>query len=169
MSIQQPPRRPLRSPAPVASDAERVVQGLRRVVRALESFSQEIYRNYGLTAPQLWALKTLRREGPVPIGRLAAALAVHQSSLSLLVDRLAGRGLVRRRRSSQDRRVVELTLTPRGRTLADEAPEPAQGRLLYALTQVSPARVKEIRLAVDEIVGAMEASDVEARFFFADG
>jgi DNA-binding MarR family transcriptional regulator len=146
-----------------------VVQGLRRVVRALQTFSQDIYRNYGLTAPQLWALKTLRREGAIPIGRLAAALAVHQSSLSLLIDRLAQRGLVRRRRSSEDRRVVELSLTPRGRTLADEAPEPAQGRLLHALRQLPASRVRDIRSAVEEIVTAMEASGTEARFFFADG
>ncbi|HKV76033.1 MAG TPA: MarR family winged helix-turn-helix transcriptional regulator [Gemmatimonadales bacterium] len=146
-----------------------MVQGLRRVVRALQSFSQDIYRNYGLTAPQLWALKTLLRLGPMPVGRLAAELAVHQSSLSLLVDRLEARSLVRRRRSSQDKRVVELLLTTRGRTLAAEAPEAAQGRLRHALDQLPAARVKEIRQAVEQIVAAMEASDLEARFFFADG
>ncbi len=154
---------------PPSADADRVVQGLRRVVRALQSFSQDIYRNYGLTAPQLWALKTLLRLGPMPVGRLAAELAVHQSSLSLLVDRLEARSLVRRRRSSQDKRVVELLLTTRGRTLAAEAPEAAQGRLRHALDQLPAARVKEIRQAVEQIVAAMEASDIEARFFFADG
>ncbi len=165
MQIEPHPR-----PAPPPSaDADRVVQGLRRVVRALQSFSQDIYRNYGLTAPQLWALKTLLRLGPMPVGRLAAELAVHQSSLSLLVDRLEARGLVRRRRSSQDKRVVELLLTTRGRTLAAEAPEAAQGRLRHALDQLPAARVKEIRQAVEQIVAAMEASDLEARFFFADG
>jgi DNA-binding MarR family transcriptional regulator len=151
------------------SDADRVVQGLRRVVRALESFSHDIYRNYGLTAPQLWALKTLQREGTLPVGRLARLLAVHQSSLSLLIDRLEARGLVRRRQSRKDKRVVELLLTPRGRTLATEAPEAAQGRLLHALEQLPAARVREIRQAVEQIVDAMEASDIEARFFFADG
>ncbi len=165
MQIEPHPR-----PAPPPSaDADRVVQGLRRVVRALQSFSQDIYRNYGLTAPQLWALKTLLRLGPMPVGRLAAELAVHQSSLSLLVDRLEARSLVRRRRSSQDKRVVELLLTTRGRTLAAEAPEAAQGRLRHALDQLPAARVKEIRQAVEQIVAAMEASDLEARFFFADG
>ncbi len=171
MSIQISRIRPRRSSPPAApgTDAERVVQGLRRVVRALQTFSQEIYRNYGLTAPQLWALKTLRREGSMPIGRLAEALAVHQSSLSLLVDRLAARGLVRRRRGQTDRRVVDLVLTPRGRTLADDAPEAAQGRLLHGLEKLPPARVREIRASVDQIVDAMEAGDIEARFFFADG
>ncbi|MEO8030879.1 MAG: MarR family transcriptional regulator [Gemmatimonadota bacterium] len=170
MSIQTSTTRPRRSPPPAApgTDAERVVQGLRRVVKALQSFSQEIYRNYGLTAPQLWALKTLRRDGSMPIGRLAEALAVHQSSLSLLVDRLADRGLVRRRRGQTDRRVVELVLTPRGRTLADDAPEAAQGRLLHALGKLPGGRVREIRTAVDQVVEAMEAGDVEARFFFSD-
>lgn len=168
MSIQHA-KAPARARPAVLSDPDRVVQGLRRVVRALQTFSQDIYRNYGLTAPQLWALKSLQRAGPLPVGQLARALAVHQSSLSLLIDRLEQRGLVRRRRSRSDGRVVELLLTPRGHTLAAEAPEAAQGRLLHALEQLPAPRVREIREAVEQIVGAMEASDVEARFFFADG
>jgi DNA-binding MarR family transcriptional regulator len=154
---------------PPAADADRIVQGLRRVVRALEAFSSEVYRTYGLTAPQLWALKTLQRKGPLSAGRLAEALAVHQSSLSVLIARLEQRGLVRRVRPRQDRRIVELALTSRGRVIAAEAPEPAQGRLLHGLRTMAPPRVRRIRVAIDEIVEIMEASDVEATFFFAGG
>jgi hypothetical protein len=50
-----------------------------------------------------------------------------------------------------------------------EALEPAQGRLLHGLSGMSPARTRSIRRAVDDLVGAMEAEDVEARFFFEDG
>ena len=130
-------RRPRRPDAPQA-DTVQIVQGLRRIVKALHSYSQDVYRTYALTAPQLWALKTLQREGPMPAGRLAQALAVHQSSLSLLVDRLEERGLVQRIRTATDRRVVRLALTRRGVALAAMAPQPAQGRLLHALQVMSP-------------------------------
>lgn len=150
------------------SDTAAIVQGLRRIVKALQAYSQDVRSGYGLTGPQLWALKTLQRNGRMPVGRLADALVVNQSSVSTLVDRLARRGFVRRIRGRTDRRFVEVALTPRGRALAADAPDAAQGRLLHALEAMSAPGVRRIRRAVDELVQAMEAMDVNARFFFSD-
>jgi hypothetical protein len=50
-----------------------------------------------------------------------------------------------------------------------EAPEPAQGRLLHGLSGMPPGKLRNIRRAVEDLVGAMEAEDVEARFFFEEG
>lgn len=149
-------------------EATAIVQGLRRIVHALERYSRELRRDYGLTAPQRWALATLHREGPLTTGRLAEALHVHQSSASVLLKRMERRGLVRRTRAREDRRRVRAELTERGTALAREAPQPAQGRLLHGLANLPLARVREIRAAVDDLVRAMEVERVEARFFFSD-
>jgi len=164
-----PTRRPGAPPGlPAASDATAIVQGLRRIVHALQLYSQDVYRSYHLTAPQLWALKTLQRDGPLSAGHLARSLAVHQTSVSVLIQRLERRGLVRRARVTPDRRFVRVELTERGAALAGEAPEPAQGRLLHALDAMPPREIRAIRRAVDRLVQAMEASDVAAQFFFSD-
>ena len=146
-----------------------IVVGLRRIVRALEVYSHEVRRTYGLTAPQLWALKTLAEKGPLTTGQLAEALLIHPSSASLLVDRLERRGLVRRTRLRTDRRFVRIELTDRAVNVSAVAPEPAQGRLLHGLGGMSRKRIGAIRRAVDDLVDAMEATDVEARFFFSEG
>jgi DNA-binding MarR family transcriptional regulator len=138
-------------------------------VKALHSYSQDVRRAYGLTGPQLWALKVLQASSRMSMGELAAALAVHQSSASILVNRLEKRGLVRRMRGRLDHRFVDMALTRRGAALAAGAPEAAQGRLLHALEAMPPRDVRKIRHAVDRLVQAMEATDVNARFFFADG
>ena len=106
---------------------------------------------------------------PLTIGELAGQLLVHQSSASLLVHRLERRGLVRRARVRDDRRFVRIELTERGAALAAAAPAPAQGRLLHGLGAMSPARVHRTWRAVEDLVRIMEAENVEARFFFADG
>lgn len=157
------------SRAPAAPDhVAQIVQGLRRIVRALHAFSQEVHRDFGLTGPQLWALKTLQRAGSLSTGELAVALAVHQSSASILLDRLERRGLIRRVKGVTDRRVVRIELTSRGAALSATAPEPAQGRLLYGLRAMSEREIGEIRQSVDRLVEAMEAGDTQARFFFSD-
>ncbi len=150
------------------TDTAGIVQGLRRIVKALQTYSQDVRSAYGLTGPQLWALKTLQRGGRLTVGRLAAALAVHQSSISILLDRLERRGLVRRVRSQPDRRIVQVELTKRGATMAADAPDAAQGRLLHALGSMSAEQLRRTRRVVDQLVNAMEAGDVHARFFFSD-
>lgn len=123
---------------------------------------------YGLTGPQLWALKTLQQQGPLAVGQLATALVVHQSSISILLDRLERRRLVRRFRREPDRRVVRVELTRRGAVIAADAPEAAQGRLLHALARMPAEEVRRIRNTVHRLVNAMEATGVSARFFFSD-
>lgn len=170
ISIQLPtlPTLRSRSARPAPDDVAQIVQGLRRIVKALHTYSQDVYRNFGLTGPQLWALKTLQRAGSLSTGDLAVALAVHQSSVSILIDRLERRGLVRRVRGSRDRRVVRIELTRRGAALSAMAPEPAQGRLLHGLRAMSPRDVRQVRRSVDRLVAAMEAGETEPRFFFSD-
>ncbi len=155
------------SPADKPEDVEAIVQGLRRVVKALEVYSRDVELTFGVTGPQLWALKTLERSGPLPVSRLAEELAVHQTSASLLVSRLEHRGLIRRTRSQQDRRVVLLSLTRQGRAIAKRAPEAAQGRLMHGLLAMPGREVRQIRVAVERIVESMEAKNIEATFFFA--
>lgn len=164
--LTQPPGR--RRVSTGSTDTARIVQGLRRIVKALQTYSQDVRSAYGLTGPQLWALKTLEREGRLTVGRLAAALVVHQSSVSILLDRLEKRGLVQRRRRPPDRRHVQVELTSRGAAIAADAPEAAQGRLLHSLGLMSAEQLRGARRVVEQLVDAMEAGDVRARFFFSD-
>lgn len=163
MSIRRPRRR-----RPSAEIPE-IVNGLRRIVRALELFSRETHRDFGLTAPQLWALKALEHHGPLPVGALAEQLHVGQSSVSILLTRLQERGLVRRVRQKDDKRIVCIELTDRAVALCRTAPDPAQSRLVHGLSRMPGAQLTRIRLSIDELTYALEAEDVKPTFFFPEG
>jgi DNA-binding MarR family transcriptional regulator len=149
-------------------DVASIVQSLRRMTRAIELYSQDVQRSFGLTGPQLWTLKNLLRQGPLTPNRLATSLAVDQSSVSSLLKRLEAKGLISRTRVAEDQRSVRIDLTPAGRDLATRAPDAAQGRLLHGLNQMPPIRVRSLRRSMETLVQAMEAADIEARFFFSD-
>lgn len=142
-----------------------VFQQLRRMVHALDTFSREVEGRFGLTAPQLWALWELG-QGPLALKDLAARLQVHPSTLVGVIDRLAARGLVSRTQDPVDRRRVSIALTQAGAALRDGAPHPAQGRLLHGLRAMKAGEVAELHQALGRLVAAMEAEDLEARFFF---
>jgi DNA-binding MarR family transcriptional regulator len=69
---------------------------------------------FGLTPPQLFALRQLDPEQPVPMRALAQALHCDSSNVTGLVDGLAAQGLVERREAEHDRRVRMLVVTEQG-------------------------------------------------------
>jgi DNA-binding MarR family transcriptional regulator len=70
-----------------------------------------------VTTSQLKVLKLVARTNARRIGDVADFLAVSNAAASKAVDRLVRRGLIRRTEAASDRRAVELSLTPEGRTL----------------------------------------------------
>lgn len=69
---------------------------------------------FGLTPPQLFALRALDPARPVPMRELAAELHCDSSNVTGLVDGLQARGLVQRRPDEHDRRVRMLVVTQQG-------------------------------------------------------
>jgi DNA-binding MarR family transcriptional regulator len=74
---------------------------------------------FGLTPPQMFALRALDPEQPVPMRELAAQLHCDSSNVTGLVDGLEAHGLVERRSAEQDRRVRMLVVTERGEQVRD--------------------------------------------------
>ena len=68
-----------------------------------------------LSLVHLHVLTILETEGPLPMSRLADALDVSVASATGIVDRMEQRGLVERRHSASDRRVVQVHETDAGR------------------------------------------------------
>jgi DNA-binding MarR family transcriptional regulator len=94
-----------------------LLASLRHALRRFLRFSQEAARASGLTPQQhqaLLAIKGFPGRDYVSVGELAARLHLRHHSAVGLVDRLAGRQLVRRLPSSADRRRVQVRLTARG-------------------------------------------------------
>ncbi|HEV2780776.1 MAG TPA: MarR family transcriptional regulator [Actinophytocola sp.] len=70
-----------------------------------------------LDGPRASLLSVLVFGGPQPISRLAEAERVSPPAITKLVDALEAAGLVRRNRSTADRRIVLVEATPAGRRI----------------------------------------------------
>ena len=73
-----------------------------------------------VSLPQLQVLMELQEVEPVTVGELARRLSISAPSTSSIVDRMEEHGLVERVRNSEDRRVVHVAVTERGRELVSE-------------------------------------------------
>lgn len=101
----------------------RAMAEFRYQIRRFLRFSERAAREAGLE-PQQYQLMLIVRgmpDGERPrIGDVAERLQIQHHSTVELVDRLAKRGIIRRRRSETDRREVLLELTPKGDRLIQE-------------------------------------------------
>jgi DNA-binding MarR family transcriptional regulator len=116
----------------VALDAFRhIVQAL-RVGRAGEDFA-------GLGSAQLFALQQIAEHPDASINDVAALTCTHQSSVSVVIQRLVRQGLVAKVVSSQDRRRQRLAVTAKGRHLLGRAPIAVQEHLIAAIVALPAA------------------------------
>lgn len=149
----------------VQRDAAEVVNCLRRLFKAIHEYSKSMQRQVGLSSPQLWALRILDAEPGLSLGGLSLRMYAHPSTVSGIVDRLVERGSIVRAVDGDDRRGVLLSLTPRGRRLARNAPPPVQQGLVRALERLQPEELRQLRSHLESIVRDAEAHRVAAPFF----
>ncbi|RLP86512.1 MULTISPECIES: MarR family winged helix-turn-helix transcriptional regulator [unclassified Micromonospora] len=93
--------------------------------RALTDVYRPILDQFGLTYPQYLVLLVLweRPDDAPTVSELGAELRLDSGTLSPLLKRLEGAGLVVRRRSARDERRVEVGLTEQGRALRQQVDE----------------------------------------------
>jgi MarR family 2-MHQ and catechol resistance regulon transcriptional repressor len=73
----------------------------------------------GLTVSQFGVLESLYHLGPMCQSDIGAKLLKSSGNITLVIDNLEKRGLVRRERDSDDRRMVIVSLTKKGRELIE--------------------------------------------------
>jgi DNA-binding MarR family transcriptional regulator len=117
----------------------------------------------GLTPIQYAALAYLRDQtGDLEFeqGMLAEGLGIDRNHMSLAIDALEARGLVRRRVNPADRRSRLCSLTAAGRTLRDATARAAFDNQMHILDPLSPA---ERGLLLDLLVRVIEGNLALAR------
>ncbi len=101
----------------------RALDAFIKLMRAFDSIDAELNRHLreiGLTQGQLAILEALLHLGPMSQQQLAAKILRSGSNVTTVVDNLEKQDLVRRTRRSDDRRVVEVSLTAKGRRHIEE-------------------------------------------------
>ncbi len=88
---------------------------------AMQRVYQPVLASLGLTYPQFLVLMQLWTRDGQTVGELGRALQLESNTVTPLLKRMEGMGLVSRARMAQDERQVHVALTNKGRALQAEA------------------------------------------------
>lgn len=143
-------------------DIDRIVEAILYLYTEGRRVTKEIARHYGLTGPQVTAVKMLEGLGDLSLSALSARMSAKNSTVTGIVDRMERDGLVQRVRSETDRRVILIRLTKKGAALAAKIPlesmqifttalaslsEPEREQLMTLLLKVTDQVAKEVEAA----------------------
>ncbi|WP_205705791.1 MarR family winged helix-turn-helix transcriptional regulator [Kineococcus indalonis] len=110
----------------------------------------------GLTHPQYLVMLALWGSEPMSVRELGQALALDAPTLSPLLKRLEGAGLVQRERLPEDQRTLAVSLTQAGRRLRARA-ERVPGQVVQRLG-VDVAELEALRDGLTRVIGAAGAA-----------
>ena len=135
----------------------RILRALRRITRSIALHSRHLAACSHITAPQLVCLRAIIANEPLTATAISREIHVSPSTVVGILDRLEDKGLIRRERGREDRRIVFISATEAGVELARQAPSPLQKRLADALNALPELEQATITLSLERIVDLMEA------------
>jgi MarR family transcriptional regulator, organic hydroperoxide resistance regulator len=136
---------------------------VKAIQRELERRTNDEMRPLGLTAAQADALAVIGEAGPLSLKELGELLIAEAGHPSRLVDRLVEAGLVERRPAADDRRRVELSLTPKGRGLEKRAQAAREGVLELARRLIGDRDVGPALKLMRELIQYSAYAELVAR------
>lgn len=143
-------------------DYEELFIALRRITRAIDLHSKKLQRETGLTTSQLLVLEAVVKLDTSTPSNIAKEVQLSQATVTNLVDRLERNGLVLRRKSTADKRAVEVHLTEKGRQMVELAPEPLQTGFLREYRKLERWEQHQLIASVQKIAVLMDAEDIDA-------
>ena len=128
----------------IKSDVDQVLETIIYLYTESRRITKELARRADLTGPQLTVVKMLEQIGDLSLSELSERIRAQNSTVTGIIDRMEREGLVVRERSKEDRRVVYIRLTPKGRKLAEEIPVEPMEIFRTALEALTATEVREL-------------------------
>lgn len=147
----------------------RVFRALRRIIRGVDLHSRRLQNEHQITGPQLVCLLSIAEAPEITPSALSREVHLSPSTVNGILDRLETKRLVARRRASKDRRLVRLSLTAEGATVAANAPSPLQDTLAEGMRTLANDELSRIADALDRVVELMEVRHIDAAPLLAPG
>ncbi len=110
-----------------------------------------IFDKWDITPRQFNILRILRGEGkPLSTLQIRQRMLDKMSDTSRIVDRLIRKGMVRKTPNAEDRRLVDVIITPRGRKLLEKI-DPLEDEMDKMMTSLSPEEASTLSHLLDKL------------------
>jgi MarR family transcriptional regulator, 2-MHQ and catechol-resistance regulon repressor len=124
------------------------------LVKAFQSASKYLragIEQTGLDDTDFRILEALLHKGPLPVNTIGPKVFLTPGSISVAVDRLLDRGLVRRVESHDDRRVRVVSLTPKGKKVITPVFRKHAAQIRKVFADATPKDLRRLEATLKKI------------------
>ncbi len=150
-----------------AGELHTILDAFRAIVQALRAGADGRSAR-PITAAQLFALQQIAAHPDASINDIAALTFTHQSSVSVVIQRLVDAGLVKKS-AAGDRRRTRLNATAKGKRLLARAPRSVQQDLVAALSGLSAADRRTLARLLSIVAAAVRVDRLPHPPMFFEG
>lgn len=101
--------------------------------------------------PQIMIMKAINKYGVMPVSTIGQHIAVSKSEMTHHTDKLCEKGLIERQPDVSDRRIINLTLTPKGIQAVEETKKIMISTLKDRLSQLKLEELNELADTLDNL------------------
>ncbi|AXI07834.1 MarR family transcriptional regulator [Oceanobacillus zhaokaii] len=125
---------------------------LMKAAKSIEELIKKDISSHGMKSSDFAVIEAVYSKGRQTIRQISEAVLINTGSITYVIDKLENNGLVERVDCKEDRRVVYIQITDKGKKLMDEI-FPKHQQVIEALFEGVTSEEKEIVLDVLKKVG----------------
>lgn len=143
----------IRLTRPFRSLQEKVLISMLRTTDKITRVPREVLRRHSLSIQQYNVMRILRGAGRSGLQtyQVVERMVTRAPNITRLVDKLEHKGYIRRARSRKDMRVINLSITSRGRQILRELDKPMDRASLLAVTGLTTAEQRGLVKLLDKL------------------
>jgi MarR family transcriptional regulator, 2-MHQ and catechol-resistance regulon repressor len=153
-------QREIKKQRPFESPEQEAMLNLVRTNDRFQFRFARLFREHGLTPSQYNVLRILRGEGkPLPCLEIADRMIAAVPAITGLIDRLEAMNLVSRDRSTEDRRVVFVEITPKALDLLARLDQPVDDLHKKLIGHLTQPELRELSRLLEKARLSLEAEN----------
>lgn len=126
---------------------------LKRSINDIETKTRKYVGKFGLNMNEFAVLEILYHKGKRTTQQIKEGILIANSSTTYIVDKLCDKGLAQREFAVEDRRVINVEITDKGRELMDQLFPNHSEQLTANFDKLSEDEITEIRLLLKKMNG----------------
>lgn len=129
---------------------------MQKTVRTFQMLEREQIRVHGFTNSQCYILLETYKHQNLSMNELSEKMHLEISTITRIMNNLVRDGLIVRKKSSYDKRVVEAILTDKGQAVAMQLKDSISIYYRDIISNLPRGHVREVMSAVERLVSALE-------------
>lgn len=138
---------------------EEVSQTIQKLVRVFQLFERDQITIYGFTTSQCYCLLELAKYDGLTMNEISDKMNLNTSTMTRIVDKLVRDKFITRERYEQDRRVVVVKLTEKGKIAATDLKNSLNRYYLDIIEYLPQGKVNEVLASVSLLLNAFEKAN----------